>query len=300
MLYGRALMRLLAEPWDLVHCWEEPYVVAAAQLSRAVRRNVPLVFGTFQNIVKRYPPPFAWIQRTVLRRADGMIAYGETSRAVLKAHGWSQSTCTIPAGVDTARFAPDPSVRERIRYELGWAGDVPVIGFVGRFVPEKGVAQLASILDRLSTPWRALFLGSGPLETDLRVWSRKYGDRVRIQRASHDGVPDYLNAMDVLCAPSQTTPRWREQFGRMLIEAFACGVPVVASESGEIPHVVGETGVIVPEADIDAWVEAIGALVADPGRRLDLSRRGRERAVAVYAWPVIARRHLDFFDEVIG
>ena len=57
--------------------------------------------------------------------------------------------------------------------------------------------------------------------------------------------------MDLLCAPSRTTPRWREQFGRMLIEAMACGVPVIASPSGEIPYVVGDAGVLVPEGDPD-------------------------------------------------
>ena len=112
-------------------------------------------------------------------------------------------------------------------------------------------------------------------------------------------MPAYLNAMDLLCAPSQTTGKWREQFGRMLIEAFACGVPVVASDSGEIPHVVGDAGILVPEADDAAWVRTIHGLLADPQRRAGLARRGRDRAVNVYAWPLVARRHLEFFGELL-
>jgi glycosyltransferase involved in cell wall biosynthesis len=174
-----------------------------------------------------------------------------------------------------------------------------VIGFLGRFVPEKGISMLTSVLDRLKTPWRALFVGSGPLESDVRSWSRQYGDRVRIQTSvGHHDVPQYLNAMDMLCAPSQTTPRWREQFGRMLTEAFACGIPVVASDSGEIPHVVGSAGVSVPESDRGAWVAAVAALANDADRRAELGRRGRERAEAVYAWPVVARQHVNFFKEL--
>ena len=100
--------------------------------------------------------------------------------------------------------------------------------------------------------------------------------------------------MDVLCAPSQTTPRWREQFGRMLIEAFAAGVPVVASDGGEIPHVVGEAGVLVAERDQVAWLRAIGSLLDDPKRRDALGRRGRDLAVTRYDWRIVARQHSAF------
>jgi glycosyltransferase involved in cell wall biosynthesis len=302
MVYGGALGDLLAQPWDLVHCWEEPYVAAAAQIARATSPRVPLVFATFQNIVKRYPPPFGWIEKYALGRADGMIAYGDTSREVLDARGWSGRTRTIPPGVDVERFRPDAGARDRIRRELGWADpdDAPVVGFLGLFVPEKGLSRLTAALEAVKTPWRALFIGSGPLEAQIRAWSRRFGDRVRVQAAvPHDAVPAYLNAMDVLCAPSQTTNKWREQFGRMLVEAFASGVPVVASDSGEIPHVVGDAGVVVPEADHAEWVRAIETLLVDNRRRAELSRRGRARAVETYAWPVVARRHLDFFGELL-
>ena len=81
------------------------------------------------------------------------------------------------------------------------------------------------------------------MEAELKQWAAPYGDRVRIlTNVKHDDVPGYLNVMDLVAAPSQTTKQWREQFGRMLIEAFACGVCVVASDSGEIPYVVGRCG----------------------------------------------------------
>jgi glycosyltransferase involved in cell wall biosynthesis len=84
----------------------------------------------------------------------------------------------------------------------------------------------------------------------------------------------------------------------MLIEAFACGVPVLASDSGEIPHVVDGAGVLVSEGDEAAWLTALSALLEDPARRTDLARLGRARAETVYAWPVVARQHLTFFDEL--
>ena len=115
---------------------------------------------------------------------------------------------------------------------------------------------------------------------------------------AHDEMPDWLNAMDVLCAPSQTTPRWREQFGRMLIEAFAAGVPVVAADSGEIPHVVADAGVLVAENDLAAWERTLGAILADPERRRTLAERGRAHDVSHYDWSVVARQHAAFFGEL--
>jgi glycosyltransferase involved in cell wall biosynthesis len=154
------------------------------------------------------------------------------------------------------------------------------------------------VLDQLDTPWRAIFVGGGSNEAELRAWAARNGDRVRVViGVPHDGVPAYLNAMDILAAPSQTTLHWREQFGRMLVEAFACGVPVVGSDSGEIPHVIKDAGSVVPEADEAAWVAALAALLESPARRAQLAVRGSERA-REFAWPLVARRHLEFFDEL--
>jgi glycosyltransferase involved in cell wall biosynthesis len=137
------------------------------------------------------------------------------------------------------------------------------------------------------------------LKGEIERWAGGLGDRVRIVAAAHDRVPDYVNAMDFLCAPSETARHWREQFGRMLIEAFACGVPVVGSDSGEIPHVIADAGVVAAEGDLGAWIEAVGALVESPERRRALGQKGLERAQRVYAWPVVARGHLGFFDELV-
>jgi glycosyltransferase involved in cell wall biosynthesis len=86
----------------------------------------------------------------------------------------------------------------------------------------------------------------------------------------------------------------------MLVEAMACGVPVIGSDSGEIPYVLADAGVIVPEADADAWRAAIASLLGDVLRRRDHSARGLARARERFAWPVIARAHLDWFEEVLA
>jgi glycosyltransferase involved in cell wall biosynthesis len=304
MRYGRRLREIMREGWDVVHCWEEPYVLAASQVASLAPPSAALVFATFQNLPKRYPWPFSRLERRAMRRADGWIAFGKTVEEALRERPGYRDLPrrVVPPGVDVERFRPDPEARRRVRESLQWK-DVgpPVVGFLGRFVPEKGLETLMDALEECRRPWRALLVGGGPLKDDAVTFRAAQMDRVRVVTGvPHDQVPAYLNAMDLLCAPSETTPRWREQFGRMLVEAMACGVPVIGSDSGEIPHVIGDAGVVVPERDPEALSRAIDALAGDPERRVELSRRGLERARAEFALPSVARRHLDFFAEVLA
>jgi len=302
MLYGRRLRELLREPWDVVHCWEEPYVLSAWQVARWTRPEAALVYATFQNLPKRYPPPFAQTERAVMRRAAGWIAFGRTVEETLAARpGYRERPhAVIPPGVDLERFRPDPHARRRIREMLGWANDVPsVVGFLGRFVEAKGLGVLRRAWEAAPVS-RLLLVGGGTMEAELRAWAAASDDRVRVVTGvPHDRVPDYLNAMDLLAAPSLTTPRWREQFGRMLVEAMACGVPVIGSDSGEIPHVIGDAGIVAPEGDAARWATAFGELIANPELRGGLARRGLARARTEFALDVVARRHLQFFEELL-
>jgi glycosyltransferase involved in cell wall biosynthesis len=303
MRYGRSLRALLREGWDVVHCWEEPFVLAGAQVAAWTPPEARLVYATFQNLPKRYPPPFAWAERYALRRAAGWVAFGETVHDALRVRrGYDHlPVAVISPGVDTELFRPDPEAGARVRHSLGWREDgPPVIGFLGRFVAEKGLRTLLGALNAARKPWRALVVGGGAMEGELRAWAAGRRDSVRIVTGvSHHNVPAYLNAMDVLCAPSQTTPRWMEQLGRMLIEAMACGVAVIGSDSGEIPHVAGDAGMIVPEADEAAWTRAIDRLLADSAHRRALAEAGLRRVGAHFALPVVARRHLDFFRSLL-
>ncbi len=300
MAYGRRLRGLLREGWDLVHGWEEPYVLAGFQIAWWTPSTVPFVFWTAQNLSKRYPPPFSWFEHYSLQRSAGWLACGQTTVDALGPRGYAAKPHrVIPLGVDPCVFRPDHAAGSMVRATLGWSDGPPVIGYLGRFIPEKGVSFLTRVLDRLEVPWRALFVGGGPLEGDLKAWASRTAGRAHVCTGiTHDRVPAYLNAMDVLVAPSLTTPAWREQLGRMLIEAFACGIPVVGSDSGEIPHVLEHVGTVVAEGDESAWAAALSALLESPARRVEMAGQGLERSQR-YGWPVVAREHLDFFDRLL-
>ena len=302
LFFYRGLGQIAKERWDVVHCWEEPYVTAGAQVASLVPNGAAFVPATFQNIVKRYPPPLAQMERYAMRRARGWIAFAESVRDAQQTRPLyaGRPARVIPPGVDVETFRPDPAARDAVRRRFGWTDRTPVVGFVGRFVPEKGLRLLTCVLPRLKHEWAALFVGGGPLQRELEEFAHAHAHRVRVvTNAAHDDVPAYLNAMDLLCAPSRTTTRWREQFGRMLIEAMACGVPVLASRSGEIPHVLGDAAAIVDEQDEAAWVAAIDAILSDESRRTSMAAAGLERVRHRYAWPVVARMHLSFFDELL-
>jgi glycosyltransferase involved in cell wall biosynthesis len=298
--YGLELRSLLRQSWDLVHAWEEPYILAGWEVSRWVQPGTKLVYRTAQSNSKVYPPPFSWFERSSMARASGWICSGRSVEENLRNRpGYQRPHLLSPLGVDVNAFSPNPRQRIAAAEKLNWdAAGPPVVGYVGRFVAAKGVRLLMQALDATTSPWRALFLGAGKLEDELKKWGARHGDRVRVLRVPHDEVPEYLNVMDLLCAPSQTTTAWREQFGRMLVEAFACGLPVVGSDSGEIATVLGDAGVVVGERDVAGWARAIQELLESPAKRVELGGRGLELAKTRYAWPVVARQYLSFFDEL--
>jgi glycosyltransferase involved in cell wall biosynthesis len=112
--------------------------------------------------------------------------------------------------------------------------------------------------------------------------------------AKHAEVPRYLGVMDLLVAPSQTMKNWREQFGRMIIEAFGSGVPVIGSDSGEIPHVIGDAGKVVPEADAAGWGRAIQELLESAAAREDLRKRGLARSMR-FSVATSAQQYRDYY-----
>jgi len=112
--------------------------------------------------------------------------------------------------------------------------------------------------------------------------------------------PNFLKTIDALVLPSITQPNWKEQFGRVLIEAMACGVPVVGSTCGEIPNVIGDAGLIVPESDTDALADALRQLARDPALRAALTRKGRDRVLSRFTQKRIAADTVRVYREMVN
>jgi len=290
---GRLLDRLRP---DLLHMDEEPYNVATWHAARlAAGRRIPFVFFTWQNLHRRYPLPFRRVERYVYAHAAHAIAGNAGAARVLRAKGYAGPVSVIPQfGVDPALFAPAPAARQ---------GDEFTVGYAGRLVEEKGLFVLLEAVAGLGGTWRLHIRGSGPLAPALRRRVEALGLSGRVVLAPplpSTQMPDFYRALDVLVLPSLSRPHWIEQFGRVLIEAMACRVAVVGSDCGEIPHVIGEAGLVVPEGDPHALRAALHTLMVEPERRRALAEAGRERVLRHYTQAQIATRTWHVYRRVLG
>jgi glycosyltransferase involved in cell wall biosynthesis len=280
---------------DLVHIDEEPYNLATYHaMWIAQRAGARAVFATAQNLYRRYPPPFAWMEQYTYRHTAHALAANEDAVSVMRRKGYRGPAAVFPQlGVDTDLFVPRPRPE----------GGPPRIGYVGRLKEEKGLDCLLRAFAPLADRAELLIVGRGPIEPALRRLAADLGlsERVRfLGSLGTSGVAAAMASLDVLVLPSRTRPNWVEQFGRVLVEAMACEVVVVGSSSGEIPHVIGDAGLIFPEDDVAALTSCLARLVDDPAARRILARQGRERALARYTQEQIARQTYAVWQEVLG
>ncbi len=285
--------------FDVVHAWEEPYIYAGYQIARAMAKSrAAFCFRTAQNMNKRYPFPFSYFERVALERAQGWIAGGKLVFESRVSRGYPEERGRIMTlAVDLNAFKPlAPERKQTVAHELGL--QLPIVAYVGRLTRAKGIDLMMRAMDAVggATPWSLLVMGAGPMEAELRTWAaaRGWSNRVQVRLVPHRDVPAYLGAADLLLAPSQTGPRWREQFGRMVIEAFACGVPVLGSDSGEIPYVIGDAGRTLPENDAAAWAKTIIEVLGSTTMRADMARRGFER-VQPYSVAAVAKQYAAYY-----
>jgi glycosyltransferase involved in cell wall biosynthesis len=285
-----------AQP-DVLHIDEEPYNLAtwlAARKAAKLRPRPRVLFFSWQNINRRYPPPFSWIERDVLRRADAAIAGSQEARAVWQTKGFSRPIHVIPQfGVDETAFAPAPRRGD---------SDSFVIGYAGRLVREKGVDVLLHALAQLPGRARLIVVGQGREADHLGTLARRLEVAGRTSfrpPMPSTRMPEFYRALDAFVLPSRTLPNWKEQFGRVLIEAMACGVPVIASRCGEAPNVVGDAGLTFDEEDHAALAEHLIALMTQPRLREVMSQRGRDRVLQHFTMRCVADQTVEVYRSLL-
>ncbi len=259
----RQLKKLVnSRKWDYGYLWEEPYIYSGYQLGRAFsHQKIPYSLFTNQNIAKKYPWPFSFFEKQTLDHCDSLWGCGPQIIETFRQKNYRGPADILPYFVNTDRFTPidrEAQKQQRLRFGLK---DVKTVGFMGRLTPEKGIAIFLNAVEQLpkQEAWQVLMLGDGPMREEIQQWivQKKMQERFFLKLMKHEEIPQILPTMDVLLCSSQTMPFWREQFGRMIIEGFACGVPVIASDSGEIPYVVGEAGLVLPEKNQDLWSQKL-------------------------------------------
>jgi glycosyltransferase involved in cell wall biosynthesis len=259
----------------------EPTSVSGVQWGHALRRSgVPFGLQLAETLDRPYPLAARAFRRLSLARAAFLAARSPGAAALAQRVDSGVRAPVIPHHVPPWR-APPPVPHGRF-----------TIGYAGRLVPAKGLDVLIDAAAGLHGA-ALRFVGNGPLRAELEARAATRGVTLEIDATiAHADMPTAYARFDVLALPSRTTPTWSEQFGRVLVEALWCGVPVVGTDSGEIPWVVESTGggVIVPEGDARALREALRRLRDDPGLRRELAARGRERVRAQFSVEAVAAR----------
>jgi glycosyltransferase involved in cell wall biosynthesis len=282
---------------DIVHIDEEPYNFAtwhAMRQAQAVAAKT--LFFSWQNLNRSYPPPFRQLERQVLNNIDDAIMGNNDAVAVWRNKGYTGPASVIPQfGVDPTIFHP-PAKRDKGRgFIIGSANR--------RLVPEKGDDLLLKAAANLPGIWRIHIAGNGPARASLEQLAADLGiaDRVHFDGAigSSDMV-GYLQHMDVLVLASRTLSNWKEQFGRVLVEAMACETAVIGSQSGEIPNVIGKAGLTFPEDDVAALHAHLKQLIQSETLRDDLGKAGRQHVLDSYTQDQIAAKTVAVYRDMVG
>lgn len=280
---------------DIVHIDEEPYNLATWHTLYHARRNhTKSLFFSWQNIKRDYLPPFNWGEQWVFRNVDYALMGTDDAGDVMRAKGYAKPMTTIPQfGTDSDLFQPATSRPDRPF----------TIGFIARIVPEKGVGLLLRAVTHLQGDWRLRLVSGGSAINEMKALAKTLhiADKVEFvgQLPSTD-LPAEYHKIDVLVLPSLTRPNWKEQFGRVLIEAMASGVPVIGSDSGAIPTVIADAGLILPEDDADALTKAIQQVMDDTHLRHDLIQRGRDRFLAHFTHDSIANATVQVYETMLN
>ncbi len=281
---------------DILHIDEEPYnwvTLHAATLGRMAGAKV--MFFSWQNLYRRYPIPFRIIELSNYRLCAAGVAGNREAVEVLRKKGYRGPLDVIPQfGVDPDIYYPRKYLEETER---------PTIGYAGRLVNEKGVDVLIEAFARMKSRSAKLqIIGNGSERSRLEHLASYKGVRDRVtfrgQVASAD-MPETLRSLDLLVIPSRTRPNWKEQFGRVIIEAMSSGVPVLGSNSGEIPNVIGNPDLVFPEDNVESLTRKLDQLVAEKELRLELSRWARQRVLDHFTQASVARRYYNVYRMMI-
>jgi glycosyltransferase involved in cell wall biosynthesis len=280
---------------DVIDLWEEPWSrvsVQACKLRNELLPDTKIVSETEQNIYKELPFPFEGFRNFTLSQADFVVGRSNEALQVIRRKGYEGPMQMVPNAFDSQLFRP--MNRSECRKQAGVIGFV--VGYVGRLVEEKGLMDLAEAVAKCPPQVNLLCVGDGPLRDQLL--NHPCG-RIHVLRGrALQEIPALMNAMDVLVLPSRTTASWKEQFGRVLIEANACGTPVIGSASGAIPDVVGDGGLVAPEADPGKLAKAIVRLMNDPDGRTAFGEAGRRQALEKYTWKRVAEQMREIYRKI--
>jgi glycosyltransferase involved in cell wall biosynthesis len=306
------LCRAVSQRPDIIHIMADENFFLTLQtlfLRNRISPRSKFVFHSWQNlrfIDRIYPQRNrllhlidASIERYVFRYAECGVARNREAAKVLRERGFAGRIEVIPWGIDISRFEKRSSAGLRERYGLRGF----VVGYIGRLVEEKGVLDLIQAMARLSGENTLCLVGNGPLSARILALAKKLGlaNTVKLfNEVPYREIPAWFNSLDVFVLPSRTSLKWKEQFGRVLVEAMASELPVIGSNSGAIPEVIGDTGLIFEESNVEHLTQQLDLLRRDVLLREKLGQKARQRVLDHFTWQRFAEKTHDLFHQLAG
>lgn len=265
-VHGLRQIILETQP-DVIHVNEEPHTLLAFQVARMRERLAPRAALVLESeLGAGYVPPatLRLTERGTLAKADALITRHRAAIESRRARGFAGHGAVIEYAVDRAVF--NPSRRAEARQAL--QASMLTLGYVGRLSSEGGLIEVIEAMAASRVPVQLMIMGRGELRDELadRAMVLKMQDRVRFfEPKAPEDVAFFLNAVDLLVAISRPVSGLRDPFDRAVAEAQACGVPVIASDLGMLPDLVGQAGWVVDAGDAGMLAQLLARLAEDPG-----------------------------------
>ena len=290
--YPRALIKLLRtfKP-DRIHVEQGDNAFSYFQILCLAKILCPKACFSFFTWVNwkpkwslKYKIFWKWLERFNIKFSQGAIAGNHDAQDLLKDKGFVKKSMVLPQlGVTLEPLEKRQETKN--------------IFFIGRITPEKGVFLLLQAFKNLMSQfkdWQLHFVGSGQSLEELKALALNDNQIIFYGSVGHDKVFDLLKQAAIFVLPSYDTPSWREQFGHVLIEAMALGVPVIGTNGGEIAHVVGDAGLVAEQNDLSSLQICLEKLMADDALRQDFGQRGYQRVASHFTHQVIAQKTYEF------
>ena len=286
---------------DIIHIEYDPWSVIFWQMTLCrllFARKAKVVCTVKKNTYRTLPAPLAFLKKRIggffAQQVDQFIAVSKRVKRIYQEEfGIPESRINIVQhlGVDLQVFHPTNSHSDDSSLE---------IGYCGRFDKNKGILDLVEAVRRInedrSTPVRLRLLGSGNLKPSLMLMDVPWLEI--LDPVPHAEVAPFLRRLDVFAMPSHVTPDHEEHDGHALMEAMACGVPCVGSNSGIIPELLdGNSGLVFEAGNIDELISNLQRLVSEQDLRRELSANAATKAATDFSNAGIARRKFRIYSN---
>lgn len=288
-------------------CQERPHIVQTHNWGTLVEgalaaklAGVPIVIHAERGTIEGRRRNL-FVQRCLLRTVHRVLSVSETHRRRLAdATGFPYERIKpIPNGVDVSLFYPRPAEKQRLRKDLGLEPTPIYVGTVANLRPVKNHALLLRVGSRICQAYedvRFVFAGDGPLKAQLVALAEELGISTKVRfLGTRADIPEVLNALDVFVLPSLS-----EGMPNAVLEAMACGLPVVATRVGGIPELIedGNTGILVPSEDEGQLEVILKNLLRDDTKRRALGEKGRQRVLECFRLDRMVNEYQDLYHSL--